>query len=361
MKILYISPENTVGTLTLWKQVHEARGNECRTVTFFKSPKGFTEDICLNLPFNFTRPVLASMRHQFFKLYRGELGYRKEKDGYPPQWSPEGFMYSGFTSLKEILWKPIIEKAIDDYSLYDFDAIHFESGMDFFKDERFAREAHHRGSKLICHYHGEDLRTRGVMPYLDKLCSLNLTNEPDLLQKHPNIHYLFLPYNTDQFAQKKSLNSTIRVAHAPTNRYYKNSKLVIDICTQMELEGLITFDLIENLPHQVALERKQLADVFIDQIGNVGGWGYGMNSVESLSMGICTVNTIQPEMSDLLGDHPFVHVTEKTFEKTLRDLIRNREVIQTHGKQGKAWVTKNHHVSSVANELYRYYERIGLK
>ena len=43
MKILYISPENTVGTLTLWKKEHEARGNECRTVTFFASPKNFEE------------------------------------------------------------------------------------------------------------------------------------------------------------------------------------------------------------------------------------------------------------------------------------------------------------------------------
>ena len=44
MKILYISPENTVGTLTLWKKEHESQGNECRTVTFFGSPKNFKED-----------------------------------------------------------------------------------------------------------------------------------------------------------------------------------------------------------------------------------------------------------------------------------------------------------------------------
>ena len=43
MKILYISPENTVGTLTLWKKEHTKRNNQCRTVTFFRSPKGFDE------------------------------------------------------------------------------------------------------------------------------------------------------------------------------------------------------------------------------------------------------------------------------------------------------------------------------
>ena len=37
MKILYISPENTVGTLSLWKQIHESRGNECKFVTLYEA------------------------------------------------------------------------------------------------------------------------------------------------------------------------------------------------------------------------------------------------------------------------------------------------------------------------------------
>ena len=79
MKILYISPENTVGTLTLWKKEHERRGNECRTITFFKSPKKFKDDICLNLPFNFTNPLMSNLRNKIYKLYRGRNGYFKEK------------------------------------------------------------------------------------------------------------------------------------------------------------------------------------------------------------------------------------------------------------------------------------------
>ncbi len=361
MKILYISPENTVGTLSLWKKAHETNGHYCRTVTFFRSPKNFPEDICLDLPFNFTQPQLSNLRHQFFKFYRGELGYRKEKEGCPPRWEPEGLIYSAFTTIKERLWKPIIENAIIKYNLYDFDVIHFESGMDFFKDERFALEAHKRGCKIICHYHGEDLRTRGVMPYLDKMSVLNLTNEPDLLHKHPNIHYLFLPFDTDQFTVKYSLNEQIRVAHAPTNRYYKNSQVIIDMCEQMEREGLINFDLIENLSHKEALARKQKADIFIDQIGDLGGWGYGMNSVESLSMGICTLNTIQEGMIDLLGNHPFVNVDDKILGTILRELVRHPMQIKSLGEKGKQWVSQKHNYLSVTESLYNYYRKIGLK
>jgi len=253
-----------------------------------------------------------------------------------------------------------IENAITLYNLYDFDVIHFESGMDFFKDERFAVEAHNRGAKIICHYHGEDLRTRGVMPKLNQISSLNLTNEPDLLNKHPNIHYLFLPFNTTQFQQKETLNNPIRVAHAPTNRYYKNTQAIIDVCTQLESKGKIAFDLIENIPHTDALKRKQKADIFIDQIGDRGGWGYGMNSVESLSMGICTVNTIQTAMLSLLGDHPFVNANEKTLRSLLEELVSNHDQILAAGKKGKQWVEEKHDVRFVAKRLYDYYEGIGL-
>ncbi len=256
MKILYISPENTVGTLTLWKKEHTKRKNQCRTVTFFRSPKGFDEDICLNLPFNFTKPYLSMMRNTFYKQYRGEEGYFKEKEGHPPIWNPDGWLDSTFLKLKDQLWKPTIDKAIDEYALYDFDVVHFESGMDFLKNEFFVKELKERDKKVICHYHGEDLRSRGVMPYIDKISDLNLTNEVDLLTKHPNIDYLFLPFETSSFKSKTSVNDTIRISHAPTNRFYKGSEIIINICEALQSEGDIEFDLIENVPHSVAISRK---------------------------------------------------------------------------------------------------------
>ena len=292
LKILYISPENTVGTLTLWKKEHESRGNDCRTVTFFRSPKNFEEDICLDLPFNFTGARMADLRNFIYKQYRGEDGYFKEKEGNPPVWKPEGWFDSIFLKFKDWLWRPVIEQAIKDYQLYDFDVVHFESGSDFLKNEFFVKELHERGKKIIAHYHGEDMRARGVMPIIDDLSDLNLTNEVDLLDKHPNLDYLFLPFDTNQFIPNYGLNKTIQVAHAPTNRFYKGSDKIILVCEKLESEGLIKFDLIENLSHAAAIKRKARSDIFIDQIGDRGGWGYGMNSVESLSMGICTMTEI---------------------------------------------------------------------
>ena len=360
MNILYISPENTVGTLNLWKYIHEQNGHNCRFITFFPSPKKYGDDICLNLPFDFTKKRLANWRHQFYKIYRGKTGYYTEKKGYPPVWTPEGTIDKLFFIMKDATWKRKVKKAVDNFDLLNFDVYHFESGMDFFKDSSFAQKIKKRGKKIICHYHGEDLRTRGVMPELDDISDLNLTNEVDLLVRHPNINYLFLPFDTESYTPKSKLNEAIRIAHAPTNRYYKGSNLIIKLCRNLADEGLIYFDLIENLPHKDAIKRKQAADIFIDQIGDKGGWGYGMNSVESLSMGICTLTEMNQKYCEFLPDHPFLNINEMTFETVLKQLINNRPKILDYGRKGKEWVDKYHHYSGVQKTLYTYYREIGI-
>ena len=238
---------------------------------------------------------MSDLRNTVFKFYRGKRGYKKEKNGYPPKWSPEGVIDKGFLNFKDKLWQPKVLSAIKKYSFYDFDVFHFESGTDFLKNEFFVKKLKSLGKKIICHYHGEDLRTRGVMPFIDRNSDLNITNELDLLYKHPNIKYLFLPFETKVFSPKPKLNKIIRIAHAPTDRLYKGSDEIIKICKKLENEKLLKFDLIEGETSEEAIKRKQRCDLFIDQIGDYGGWGYGMNSVESLSMGICTLTEINSE------------------------------------------------------------------
>ena len=364
MKILYISPENTVGTLGLYNRIHRAHGNISRYVTFYHSPKGFQEDICLNLPFNFTRPALKKIRHLIYKLYRGRQGYHTNREGYPPIWKPEGRFDAAFIAWKEKRWDKQIRKAIHSYDLYDADVVHFESGMDFYKDARFAKELQKRGVKIICHYHGEDLRSRGILEPLDALSDLNLTNEVDLLAKHPSIHYIFLPFDVDGFLKtyspKQEYHAVPVVSHAPTNRYYKGSNVIIPICRKLEREGKIRFVLIENMPYNKAMELKRESDIFIDQIGNKGGWGYGMNSVESLAMGICTVTEMNPAYCEFVPDHPFVNANAETLYQALLNIIQDNTLRAHKGQEGKIWVRKHHDITSVGDALYSYYKKIGL-
>ena len=365
MNILYISPENTVGTLSLYKRIHEQHGNSVRYLTFFRSPKAFEEDICLDLPFNFTRPFLKNMRHRVYQLYRGREGYHKDRVGYPPVWQPEGYFDSRFLAWKEKRWNKRIQEAIKEYDLYKFDVVHFESGMDFYKDARFASELKKRGIKIICHYHGEDLRSRGVLRPLDEISDLNLTNEVDLLEKHPDIHYIFLPFDVSAFQKKYPKVDKQRglplVTHAPTNRYYKGSHDIIPICRKLEHEGKINFELIENKSHENAMQMKRESDIFIDQINDRGGWGYGMNSVESLAMGVCTLTEMNEYYCKFIPDHPFVNVNKDNLYDSLVKLVSDPDLRKEKGQEGTEWVKKYHDIKSVGKSLYDYYARIGLQ
>ena len=49
------------------------------------------------------------------------------------------------------------------------------------------------------------------MPFINRVSHLNLTNELDLLEKHPNINYLFLPFETSRFNRKSRLNQKLLV------------------------------------------------------------------------------------------------------------------------------------------------------
>ena len=100
MKILYISPENTVGTLSLWREEHISRGNQCRAVTFFRSPRKFEDDVCLDLPFNFTKPLMSKFRNIIYKSYRGSHGYFKKKMGILHYGGLKVFLIVVFLSLK---------------------------------------------------------------------------------------------------------------------------------------------------------------------------------------------------------------------------------------------------------------------
>lgn len=364
MKILYISPENTVGTLSLYKKIHEQHGNTVRYVTFFRSPKAFEEDICLDLPFNFTRPLLKRIRHGLYQLYRGKEGYHKAREGFPPIWEPEGHFDKGFLVWKEKQWHKIIQSSIEKYKLYDFDVVHFESGMDFYKDARFARELKKRGAKIICHYHGEDLRSRGVLKPLDEISDLNLTNEVDLLEKHPSINYIFLPFELGEFRKKypplKNNNKLPLLTHAPTNRFYKGSDVIIPVCEQLAREGLIRFELIENKTHAQAMDMKRRSDIFIDQIGDKGGWGYGMNSVESLALGVCTATQMNKKYCEFVPDHPFVNINKENIYQELKALIKDPLKRDKKAREGLEWLVKHHDIKEVGKTLYKFYSKLGI-
>jgi glycosyltransferase involved in cell wall biosynthesis len=357
-KILYLAPEHYTGTLGLFVQAHRRMGNDCRLVTLFRSRSQYPEDICLHLPLVGPNSYWMHVRRLVYS-WHGQKGEYSVRKGYPPVWEPANRAEDMFFRIRDALWAPLIHRAIEKYKLLDFDIYHLESGLGFFRDARIIRQLKTSGKKIVCSYHGTDIRQRGIIPDIDRLSDLNLTCELDLLSKHPRMKYLFLPIDTSQFTLREPREKVRYIGHAPTSRYFKGSDTIIQVCRQLEEERGIQLILIEKKSHKEALRLKARCDIFIDQISNLGGWGYGMNSLESLAMGIPTCTNMVPEYREFLPDHPFVHLDGDHLKEQLMELIMNARLRKEKGRQGREWVERHHDIQVVIGQLYGYYEQMG--
>lgn len=358
MKVLYISPENTVGTLSLWKKAHEKRGNKCDFVTLYPTRHDYDSGYCLNLPLISSNSVYLKFRHKYYQYHQGSKGSFKEKEGFPPVWKPNSYLEKQYFRFRDWLWHFKIEKAIDELNLVNYDIFHIEWGLEFYRDGSFVKKLAEMGKHIVCGYHGQDLRIRGVIEEIDRVSNLNVTSELDLLEKHPNIKYLFLPFDTSKYVPNFELNDPIRICHSPTNRYFKGSDIIIPICEKIADEENIEFVLIENESITETMKIKQSCDILIDQVHNRGGWGYGMNSVEAMSMGLVCVTELIPKYEEFIPDHPFVNVTGDTLYLTLKELVRDRNRIRNIKRKSRGWIVKYHDLHNTADTLYRYYEEL---
>ena len=107
-----------------------------------------------------------------------------------------------------------------------------------------------------------------------------------------------------------------------------------------------------------ALQMKATCHIAIDQVAS-GDMGYGVNSLESLSMGIATVTNLSRAYEEFIPDHPFFLTAPDTLKRDLRELVLDRELREKHAIAGPPWIRKKHHWLSVARELHRTYRDLG--
>ncbi|HEX7344360.1 MAG TPA: glycosyltransferase [bacterium] len=361
-RILYISPEHVSGALSLFQRGHRARGHECRYVTFFPSSSGFPEDICLNLPLMPDSPLVKKIKSLAYRSAPPMLG-QADREGYPPTWRPATAAEAAFFYLRDFLLSGTIERTIRRFDFDHFDLIHLDQGLDFYRDARFVKKMKARGVHITCFYHGTDLRNRGVIPAVDGASDLNMTSELDLLKKHPHIRYLHLPFEVERFEVKAGENSPLIIGHAcraPEARHFKGTDRIIAVVQELEKTHRVKLDLVEGLPNDECLRRKARWDIAIDQIADRGGWGYGVNSLETLSMGIPTCTRMNAECEKFFADHPFINVSAGNLKSELIRLVENPEFRRSKGRQGREYVRQRHSLNSVMDELYGLYAEAGI-
>ncbi len=350
-KILHIAPANTSNVPWQLVQAERQLGFESRLVTLFTDPRNYEQDICLNLPFIDMAPTRWIKRFVSNPDKLRVVNVAPVPDHIPIEWRPHSFVEKMLVNVRDRMWRANVESAIQQYRLDEFDFYQLDGGLGLYRNASFIQRMKAAGKPVICCYTGSDLRTRGVIPVIDRLSDLNVTVEFDHLQLHPDIHHVFFPFETSPFElhQHHKNDKPVRIGHAPTNRAAKGSDVIIPIIKELENELDTETVLIEGLPYKEALKLKQSCDIFVDQIGDLG---YGINSLEAFAMGIPACSCLAPGFAEMYPDHPFVDIDAQSLKEAITRLVSHPERRRTIGQEGRQWVHRMHNAQRVVEKIH---------
>jgi len=353
VKILHIAPFNTAGVPYTLMTAERELGFESRLVTLGSPQQGRVGDISLNLPFMDSR-LTRLMKKLFTPRSRLEIKSHVEvPDSIPPVWKP-GEAEAILIKFREAIWFNKINNCINTNDLTSFDVVQLDGGLGFYRNSRFVKSMAEAGKKIICCYTGSDLRTRGVIPEIDDICSTNVTVEFDHLQFHPDIHHVPFPFRSKLMRPvNRFYSNTIRIGHAPTNRAAKGSNIIIPIIGELIQNYPVELVLIENLSHTEAIKLKSTCDIFVDQIGNLG---FGINSLEAIAMSIPACSSLAPGFEKHYPAHPFIKIDGENLKDQLIRLITNPRLRAEAGFYGRQWVLENHDPLTVVKKIHEIAE-----
>jgi hypothetical protein len=181
------------------------------------------------------------------------------------------------------------------------------------------------------------------------LADYRFTFEFDHTLLDNSLPFLFAPFQLPEGIEHlHNNNDTIRIGHAPTKRKVKGTDIILAALSLLKERYPIEIVLIENLRYTEALKLKSSCDIFIDSLGEIG---YGINSLESLTMGIPTAVEILPDLEEVLGEHPFINISASTMNETLIPYIENKHLRAEIGDRSKNWVKQNHNPIEIAKNI----------
>jgi len=339
--ILHIAPQNFAGMPYDFMKMQSEAGYKSRLVTIFRNTLKFEEDLTLGfkLPVNKAAKIWRDSKMSGLKYYE-----------------PKNILESICFKTRDFKNSSKINRFIEENHLYDYDVYHFDGGMDFFRDLRFAKELKRRGKKIVCCYFGSDLRSRGIFKELDDMSDLNLTVEYDHLQLYKNINYLFFPFDVKKVDYNFVQSDKLKIIHSPTNRLYKGTDKILNVIDELKKSYDFDFILAENVQRDKLLEMKRECNLAIDQVGGeLGGSGYGRNSIENLAMGLPTITEFYGEYLEFLPENPFIISNIDNLKDIIIKLINRIDLLKEYSEAGRIWVEKYHSYESVNKIVEKLY------
>jgi hypothetical protein len=196
--------------------------------------------------------------------------------------------------------------------------------------------------------------------YVKHMWALN----PDILYYLPLEKSSFLPYTvypSDPKISFPKFNKKLKIIHAPSSRIAKGTKYIIKAIKDLEKKypALIDFCLIENIPHEQAIDLYSTADLVIDQL--LFGW-YGAFAVEVMLMGKPVIARIEKDDLHFISQNMTKDLLETIIDAdpyniydVLEKCINDREFLKQRSTASLNFAKKWHdpiYVASLVKEKY---------
>jgi len=316
--------------------------------------------------------LIVFSHHPFYKNYDRNLAFEY------------------YLNIPDMIKKVVFLKwALKNYDIFHFNTgatilDHFIWGLNYF-DLPLIKKA---GKKIVVTYQGSDARQKdyfikhfGWGPYnrpytwRDKLGDINKRMRIEKMAKYADhifcynpdlMHILpkkteFMPYpSVDIHAIKPNLiqkRNRIMILHAPSKRAVKGTDIIISAIKRLAKKYPLELILIENMPHDKALEYYKKADIAVDQLEI--GW-YGGFAVETMAMGIPTIcflrNDDLRQFVSFKKEIPIVNANKDSLERVLQNLIQDSVLRKKIGNKSRKFVEKYHDPISIAQKMINIYQ-----
>lgn len=279
----------------------------------------------------------------------------------PLSLKPPGILERAWYPIKDSFIRRRIPAIIEEFGLRGYDVVHFDGARDLTWTADLARALKAGGSRIVSVFYGTELRVDGVVPALDALSDLNISVETDHVYLHPDMNFVFPPFELKVDApRERRPGAPLRIVHAPSDRYNKGTDIILPVIEKLKARHDFEFVLVEGVTQDECRRIKNTCDLCIDHVGNRGGTGYGISSLEMFAAGIPCVADFAEYLAKSMPDHPFYLATPETLESVLAGILANPEALPLRGEESRRWLEKTHGYASVYPRMQELYARIGL-
>lgn len=259
-------------------------------------------------------------------------------------------------------------------ALLKFNIWHIHKGFSMFHKAKDLLLAKKLGKKIIIHYRGREIRPEMGLDKLPDQIVEKVKRESEIADlifvKDGQLAELISPYvsrpivfpnivridhfipPTDVPSDYYETNRKLRIVHAPSNPKYKGTEYVR--LAIKHLRDRVDYSELTGVSHKEVLHAYWGADIVIDQL--LTGT-YGNAALESMALGRCVVNFLNPTFTKYEpATPPIVHTTIESLTEKLDLLDRSRDEIWSYGTRGKAFIKDNHTSQSIGAKLIASYE-----